>query len=95
MAWDDKSFDSWLTTGRSDWRPIVERLARRGWCLAAKARGLLEWCALDRMYDRRGVFLVYKGINHVKLTVTDAGVAAKAYAGVTCFPMQDPPGSGS
>ena len=96
VAWDDKSFDSWLTTGRSDWRPIVERLARRGWCLAAKARGLLEWCALDRMYDRRGVFLVYKGLNHVKLTVTDAGVDAKAYAGVTCFPMQDdPPGSGS
>ena len=92
-SWDDDGFDSWLTTGRSDWRPVVERLAQRGWCLAAKAQGLLEWCALDRMYDRRGVFTVYKGINHVKLTVTDAGVDAKAYAGVTCFPMRDdPPG---
>ena len=89
MTWDDESFDSWLTTGRSDWRPVVERLARRGWCLAAKAEGLLQWPALDRMYDRRGVFLVYKGINHVKLTVTDAGVAAKAYAGVTCSLARD------
>ena len=81
--------DGWLITGRSDWRPVVERLARRGWCLAAKARGLLEWCALDRIYDRRGVFLVYKGLNHVKLTVTDAGVDAKAYAGMTCSLMRD------
>ena len=89
-SWVD-SLDTWLTTGRSDWRPVVERLALRGWCLPAKAQGLLQWCALDRMYDRRGVFLVYKGINHVKLTVTDAGVAAKAYAGVTCSLMQDPP----
>ena len=81
--------DRWLTTGRSDWRPVVERLVHRGWCLAAKAQGLMEWCALDKMYDRRGVFLVYKGLNHVKLTVTDAGVDAKAYAGMTCSLMRD------
>ena len=81
--------DGWLVTGRSDWRPVVERLAHRGWCLAAKAQGLMEWCALDKMYDRRGVFLVYKGLNHVKLTVTDAGVDAKAYAGMTCSLMRD------
>ena len=81
--------DSWLVKGRSDWRPVVERLARGGWCLAAKAQGLMEWCALDKMYDRRGVFLVYKGLNHVKLTVTDAGVDAKAYAGMTCSLMRD------
>ena len=87
--------DAWRTTGRSDWRPVVERLASRGWCLPAKARGLQEWCALDKMYDRRGVFLVYKGVNHVKLTVTGAGITAKAYAGMACSPMQDqPPGSG-
>ena len=81
--------DKWLTTGRSDWRPVVERLVLRGWCLAAKAQGLMEWCALDKMYDRRGVFLVYKGLNHLKLTVTDAGVDAKAYAGMTCSLMRD------
>ncbi len=85
--------DAWRTTGRSDWRPAVEKLALRGWCLPAKARGLLEWCALDRMYDRRGVFLVYKGLNHVKITVTEAGSGAKAYAGMVCSLLRDPPGS--
>ena len=83
--------DGWRTTGRSDWRPAVERLALGGWCLEAKARGLLEWCALDRTYDRRGVFLVYKGLNHVKITVTDAGSGAKAYAGMVCSLLRDPP----
>ena len=83
--------DGWRTTGRSDWRPAVERLALGGWCLEAKARGLLEWCALDRTYDRRGVFLVYKGLNHVKVTVTDAGSGAKAYAGMVCSLLRDPP----
>ena len=82
--------DSWLTTGRSDWRPVTERLTQRGWCLPAKAQGLLDWCAFDRMYDRRGVFLVYKGMNHVKLTITAAGVDAKAYAGLTFHRVSDP-----
>ena len=91
-SWTE-SPDSWLRTGRGDWRPVVERLARRGQCLPAKAQGLLEWCALDKMYDRRGVFLVYKGMNHVKLTVTDAGVDAKAYAGMTAFLVNDQPGA--
>ena len=93
----DRERDGWLITGRSDWRPAVERLAERGWCLAAKARGLLEWCALDKLYDRRGVFLFYKGINHVKLTIADAGgaggarVGAKAYAGMVWSRMRDRP----
>ena len=78
----------WLTTGRSDWRLVVERLTERGWCLPEKAQGLLAWCALDRVYDREGVFFVYKGINHVKLTIEDGGVHAKAYAGLRFAPPQ-------
>ena len=93
-SWSDE-MDTWLTTGRSDWRPVVERLESRGWCLPAKARGLLQWCALERMYGRRRMFIVYKGINHVKLMVTGAEVAAKAYAGMACSLVQAPqPGSG-
>jgi hypothetical protein len=83
-----REFENWLTTGRSDWRPVVERLTERGWCLPEKAQGLLAWCALDRVYDRKGVFLVYKGINHVKLTIEDNGVHAKAYAGLRFAPLQ-------
>ena len=89
-SWSD-ALDSWLSTGRDDWAPVAELLARRGWCLPAKAQALPEWCALDKMFDPRGVFVVYKGINHVKLTLTDAGVAAKAYAGMTGFRAPDEP----
>lgn len=82
--------DSWLTTGRGEWRPVVERLAARGWCLPAKAQGLLAWCALDRLYDRRGVHLLYRGINHVKLTIEEDNVVqAKAYAGVAFVRLAD------
>ena len=84
----DQEFDDWLKTGRHDWRPVVERLAAQGWCLPEKAQGLLAWCALDKVYDREGVFLVYKGINHVKLTIEDSGVHPKAYAGLCCTPLQ-------
>ena len=84
----DREFDAWLTTGRHDWRPVVERLAAQGWCLPEKAQGLLAWCARDRVYDREGVFLVHKGINHVKLTIEDSGVRAKAYAGLGFAPLQ-------
>ena len=83
-----QEFDAWLTTGRHDWRPVVERLAAQGWCLPEKAQGLLAWCALDKIYDRKGIFLVYKGINHVKLTIEDSGVHAKAYAGLGFAPLQ-------
>lgn len=84
----DREFDAWLTTGRNDWRPVVERLAAQGRCLPEKAQGLLAWCALDRVYDREDVFLVYKGINHVKLTIEESGVRAKAYAGLCFAPLQ-------
>ena len=89
-SWSD-TLDSWWRTGRADWTPVTELLARRGWCLPAKAQGLPEWCALDKMFDRRGVFVVHKGINHVKLTLTDAGVGAKAYAGMVAVRAPDEP----
>lgn len=86
----DRELDGWWTTGRGEWRPVVERLVERGWCLPAKARGLLAWCALDRIYDRRAVYLVYKGINHVKLTLEhDGAVRAKAYAGAALSRLGD------
>ena len=81
--WRGRAPDSWLMTGRGDWRPVVEWLTDRGWCLPAKCQGLLEWCALDKVFDRQDVHLLYKGINHVKLTVEGSAVQAKAYAGMT------------
>lgn len=86
----ERELDGWWTTGRGDWRPVLEWLVEHGWCLPAKAQGLLRWCALDRIYDRRAVYLVYKGINHVKVTLEEGGIVhAKAYAGTAFSRLSD------
>ena len=78
--------ESWLATTRSDWQPVVEELARRGWCVAEKARGLFEWCSQERIYGEDGMFLLHKGINHMKLTFTagagEENATVKAYGGL-------------
>ena len=85
-----REIDGWWTTGRGEWRPVVEWLVEHGWCLPAKAQGLLAWCALDRIYDRRAVYLLYKGINHVKLTLAQGdAVQAKAYAGAVLSRLRE------
>ena len=84
-AWKDH-LESWLATTRSDWQPVVEELARRGWCVAEKASGLFEWCSQERIYGEDGMFLLHKGINHMKLTITagagEENTTVKAYGGL-------------
>ena len=63
----------------------MERLEARKWCLPTKARGLLDFPGLDHLYDERGVFILYRGINHVKLTIAGDAVQAKAYVGLRLF----------
>ena len=83
--------DSWVTTTRADWRPVVEAFTERGWCLPAKAKGLLDWCSLERFYDRHGMYVCKKGINHMKLTFSadrTGKVSAKAYGGLLFMPVK-------
>ena len=84
--WDRE--DDWLKTDIGRWRPMVERLEARGWCLPEKARGLLAWPRLRRLYGKRGVHLLYMGINHVKLLFEHKAIRAKAYTGLHCAPVQ-------
>lgn len=77
--------ESWLETTRKDWQPVVEELTRRGWCVTEKAHGLFEWCSQERIYRPDGMFLLHKGLNHLKLTLTagDAeNATVKAYGGM-------------
>ena len=83
--------DHWLTTGRRVWRPIVERIEALQWCQPDKAQGLLEFPGLDKLFGERGVFLLYRGINHVKVSVEAGEVSAKAYAGLRFFRPKSPP----
>ena len=80
-----KDLDHWLTTGRSAWRPIIKRLEALQWCQPDKARGLLDFPGLDRLFDERGISVLYRGINHVKVTIEGDDLQAKAYAGLRLF----------
>ena len=75
------TLDSWLTTGRNTWRSVVERLEAMKWCLPEKGVSLFDFTGLEKFYGEKGVFILYKGINHVKLTLEGDAVQAKAYTG--------------
>ena len=74
-----KEHGHWLTTGREDWRAIVQRVAAQGWCRPEKAQGLLEWPGREQIFTEQGLATCYKGINHLKLVITGDDVEAKAY----------------
>ena len=75
---------AWTKTTRRDWIPLVTRLAERGWCLPEKAHGLLAYPGQEIFTDRTGGFyLAYKGISHIKLSIGEGDISAKAYTGLS------------
>lgn len=80
-----------LDRGRGilSWGPTVERLAEMGWCLDEKKRGLLEFPGIERIFRKDGLFVLYKGIGHAKITVHGDKVEAKAYAGLKYLPFSE------
>ena len=72
----------WLNTGVKTWLPVLERLEERELCLPTKGNGLRAFPGLERVFGEDGVYILHKGLNHVKLAVGDDGVQAKAYAGL-------------
>lgn len=72
--------DGWAGSRWRQWRPLVDTLAAKGLCRADKALGLKRWCGLTRLYGRQ-MYLLAKGINHVKLGIREDAVEAKAYLG--------------
>ncbi len=77
--------------GGAAWLPFIERIAELGWCLPEKKRGLIAFTGTGRVFRDDGLFMLYKGINHVKLTVSHEGVQAKAYIGFSYFPFSASP----
>ncbi len=81
-------FADWSTSANPDrWRPLLSRLEDAGWCLPLKASSLLEFPGREYVFDD-GIFLVHKGINHIKISI-EAGQActAKAYVGMLFLPV--------
>lgn len=81
------SLGAWYGAGRADWQPLVATLEREGGCLPVKASGILAWPMRENVYAPHGPRLIYRGINHVKLTVAEGAVTAKAYGGLSCIPV--------
>ncbi|MXX11041.1 MAG: hypothetical protein F4201_09140 [Nitrospira sp. SB0677_bin_15] len=87
---DDRALlSTWLTTTASDWRDMVDHLVTMGLCLPEKAAGLIAWPKCHNVYGSQGVFRLYMGINHVKVTFREGRVEAKAYAGLRFFPLAE------
>ena len=80
--------DDWQRTDIGDWRPVVELLQARGWCLPEKARGLLAWPKIEHLYGSKGVHLLYMGINHVKFLIDHENLRFKVYTGLHCSPLK-------
>ena len=75
---------AWTKTTRRDWLPFVTRLEEQGWSLPEKAHGLLAYLGKEIFMDGMGgLYLAYRGINHIKLSIRDDDVSAKAYAGLS------------
>ena len=72
----------WLHTERRDWVPLITRVAEQGWCLPAKAHGLLACLGQQMLWDTTGMLLAYTGINHIKISIDEGGVSAKGYVGM-------------
>ena len=71
----------WTSAPRSAWRPLLDRLAERGFCTAGQAVGLVEWIGTERLFSDRRMYRLVRGVNHVKVSVGVGDPAAKAYAG--------------
>ena len=77
----------WIRSTSAQWWPLIGRLEQSGLCLPAKAGGLRRWTARETVFLERRAYVVYRGINHIKIVIDGAAVHAKAYVGMTCFPL--------
>ena len=77
----------WPDVDRAGWRPFVDRLEEKGWCLPAKADGLRRWPRTERLLGGGEVYHVRQAINHVKVVIRKgARTVAKAYAAMDVIP---------
>ncbi|MDE0002817.1 MAG: hypothetical protein OXQ29_08990, partial [Rhodospirillaceae bacterium] len=70
------NLDYWLTSGRNAWRPVVDYLEEMKWCLPEKGDGLRAFPGIERLFEEKGMSILYKGINHFKLSIEGDAVEA-------------------
>ena len=67
---------------RPGWKPPIDRLEERGWCLSDKADALREWPRLEMFFGQDGMYQVRQTINHFKVVLDRGAIYSKAYVGV-------------
>ena len=83
--------DYWLNSGRNAWRPVMNYLEEMKWCLPQKGDGLRAFPGIERLLEDKGMSILYKGINHFKLSIEGDAVEAKAYAALAYFRLYADP----
>ncbi len=84
---DGTLLTTWLRTTAKDWHDLTNRLVSMKLCLPTKALGLLSWPKRIKVFGGTGVYGLYMGINHVKMTIDGEDLSAKAYAGLELLPL--------
>ena len=79
---DSRRQDEQFRLDRAGWKPIIDRLEERSWCLPAKAAGLRDWPRLEFCFGPDGVYQARQTLNHFKVAIGPDGVSSKAYAGI-------------
>ena len=77
----------WFRIDRAGWRPMIDRLADKAWCVPAKAEGLRTWPRAERLIGPGGVYGTHQTINHIKVVVEHGRIVAKAYAAMVVRPL--------
>lgn len=85
------NLDYWLNSGRNAWRPVMNYLEEMKWCLPQKGDGLRAFPGIERLLEEKGMSILYKGINHFKLSIEGDAVEAKAYAALAYFRLYADP----
>ena len=81
---------SWVFNAGRVWHGLIEALVEQGRCRPGKAAGLRAWTGAEPVFDRNGAFLPRQGINHIKLSLEDGGIEAKAYLCARLSPLEGP-----
>ena len=81
---------TWTDTTAADWLPVLARAEADGWCIPDKVEGLRRVPGLHQIAGRNGTGLLYLGVNHLKVSLGQAGVTSKAYVGMRFLPPSRP-----
>ena len=78
---------NWRSNKAGVWQRFIDRLVEKGWCLPGKAAGLRACTGAEHIFDKNRAFLARQGINHIKVSLQDSVVEAKAYVGAWLTPQ--------